>query len=336
MWSAAPASKEHTRQDQQAANSSSEVPSTAADPSKQPSRVRHWDNELDEMWWDNSQLDNFTDVDDEEDTQGTKREKAGAPIVRSFFADTAWLVLGAPGAVVVACVWCGLRRKKSKKSSRCCVGCATILYNCLSCWGAFVMALDVFLKGSFNSAEHRVMTPVVHIASASGKVSVRCVGGEARDVSTMLQLVEECLKAGGLLITGHEEEEEEEKEPDPGWADEVVPNKQSDDADSPCKDWIESTLTNSAQQNGTTSTTDRQNGTSDRYGQTSSRRTSRSGYVQLAYVQPSLPPRNYRETRNGYSSPLRTTHRTDITGHPPGTRTLPAAGNNAKFSLNLS
>eukprot|EP00808_Paulinella_micropora_P010438 g32444.t1 len=25
--------------------------------------------------------------------------------------------------------------------------------------GAFVMALDVFLKGSFNSAEHRVVTP---------------------------------------------------------------------------------------------------------------------------------------------------------------------------------
>eukprot|EP00808_Paulinella_micropora_P023356 g6628.t1 len=25
--------------------------------------------------------------------------------------------------------------------------------------GAFVMALDVFLKRSFNSAEHRVMTP---------------------------------------------------------------------------------------------------------------------------------------------------------------------------------
>eukprot|EP00808_Paulinella_micropora_P011408 g37022.t1 len=89
-------------------------------------------------------------------------------------------------------------------------------------------------------------------------------------------------------------------------------------------------MTNSAQQNGTTSATDRQNGTSDRYGQTSSRRTGPNGYVQPAYVQPSLPTRNYRETRNGYSSPLRTTHRTDITGHPSGTRTLPASGSNAK------
>eukprot|EP00808_Paulinella_micropora_P011409 g37023.t1 len=298
------------------------------------------DNELDEMWWDNSQLglddtefedtDNFTDVDDEE-TQGTTREKAGAPIVvRSFFADTAWLVLGAPGAVVVACVWCGLRRKKLKKSICCWAGCATILNNCLCCCNESgsnalprrkgkkkvgkrrtrngkedsedemmelvgpaqvareymdleakprvdPIAYQALWKAGAKTEQKRtlpvhpglnkqkLMKPleaarlmslavgeeqgvlkmylyarektrddllyqlelVVHIASGSGKVSVRCVGGEARDVSTMLQLVEECLKAGGLLITGHEEEEEEEKEPDPGWADEVVARLQT-------------------------------------------------------------------------------------------------------------